>query len=94
MHLILLSFLFGLVLGLWPRTQELIVTLSQRLLSFGLILLLFFLGASLGSHPNITSQLEVIGLKSLVHASFTVAGSILIVWILERWFVKHDNKRR
>jgi len=82
------------MLGLWSRTPEFIFNLSQRLVSLGLILLLFFLGASLGNHPDITSQLRWLGFKALVHASFTVAGSILVVWILERWILKLNPNPR
>jgi len=92
MHLIIFSLLFGVILGSWRGTPEFIFNLSQRLISLGLILLLFFLGASLGSHPNITTQLRWIGFKALVHASFTVAGSVLLVCILERWFLKQNKK--
>jgi len=94
MILITASLFLGVMLGLCSRTPEFIFKLSQRLISVGLIFLLFFLGASLGNHPNIAAQIRWIGFKALVHASFTVGGSILLVWILERWFLRPTKKLR
>lgn len=91
MTLILLAFLCGLIVGFRPETPEIIIGFSQKLLSIGLIFLLFFLGAELGTSPDIIFQLQWIGLKAFIHALFTVAGSVLAVWILEKRIFKYHT---
>ncbi len=81
---ILASLLAGVLLGLWPHTPGLVFRLSRVLTALGLIFLLFFMGASLGSHPSIVSQLQWIGLKAFLLALFSVIGSIGVVFCVER----------
>ena len=94
MTLITASLFLGVMLGLWSRTPDFIFNLSRHLISVGLIFLLFFLGAGLGNHPNIAAQIRWIGFKALIHASFAVAGSVVVTWILERGFFRPARENR
>lgn len=58
----------------WSRKVGLIGYLS-------LITLLFSLGLTLGSNPEITIVLPTLGLKALVLGLGAILGSVFLVWI-------------
>lgn len=51
----------------------------------GVALLLFLIGAKIGSDPEITQALGTLGLEAALYAMAAVAGSLLAVKVLERF---------
>jgi hypothetical protein len=47
----------------------------------GVALLLFFMGAKIGSDKQIMSGLAIMGLEALVYAAAAIVGSLLVVWV-------------
>lgn len=58
----------------------------------GVALILFFMGVSLGSGPDLLRDLAQVGLPAAVMALCTVGGSVLVVWLLSRLFSRKEDK--
>lgn len=52
-----------------------------KISTLALILLLFSMGLSMGSDPEITKSLPSLGGKALVLSICTIFGSVLFVWL-------------
>ncbi len=57
------------------------------------VLLLFFMGVSIGNNKNIFRNLGVIGLESLALAIFGMIGSIIFVKLVEKFSLKRAEKK-
>lgn len=81
----ILIFLVGLILGLsanfLQKYQKQIDLTTNSLL----ILMLFFIGASIGSHHEIFNQIVEIGYQSLLLALLPIIGSFAIFASIKRW---------
>ena len=62
------------------------------LLNITIYLLLFFMGVSIGTNPEIINNLGQISLKALTIAVAAISGSILIARLLDRIINKKDEK--
>lgn len=62
------------------------------LLNITIYLLLFFMGVSIGTNPEIINNLGQISLKALTIAIAAILGSILIARLLDRIINKKDEK--
>lgn len=51
----------------------------------GLAVLLFSMGVSIGTNPQIVGSLPALGLKSALLAAGAVLGSVLAAWLLQQW---------
>lgn len=80
MWLIVLFLFLGALLG-WtevvPRRYD---RLASRLTLGGLIILLFLMGAMIGSNADVLAHIGRLGQKAAVIAILTVSGSILVTW--------------
>ena len=85
MYLLICCLFAGLLMGAVPSDARLERSVSARLITAGMVFLLFCMGATLATEINVISQLQWIGLKALFHSLCTVSGSILSVWALEHW---------
>ncbi len=76
----LLAFLAtGVVLGLLWRHPRL-KAVAGFLQKFGVFLLVFCMGLSLGTQRDIVDNLATVGWQALVMAVFVVLGSVLCTW--------------
>jgi Kef-type K+ transport system membrane component KefB len=86
MHVVLL--LGALILGfIVARLNLLSPEWDKRIDTVGrlaLILLLFFMGLTLGSNSELTRSLPSLGLQALVLSLGTIWGSVFLVWGLTR----------
>lgn len=77
--------LLGMLLGRLLRGQRCIGALS-RCISPAIMLLLFFLGVAVGGNEQLMRDLPLLGGKALLLSLAGVAGSLLCVAVIRRWF--------
>ena len=81
---LLLVFSIGILLGLLLKNREREFK-GDAALNASVILMIFFMGASIGSSEAIRESALSIGLQSLVFLIFTVAGSTSFAYLWWRW---------
>ncbi len=90
---LLLSFLLlGILVGAFPGTPQRFYNFSTKILNIGLFGLLFFMGVRLGTYPNILKQVKIIGSVAFLFACFTLVGSVVVVWIIEKILSRNSRK--
>lgn len=87
---IFISIATGIVIGYWLRNQA-FVKYSGMLLSVIIMLLLFFLGVSVGANEQVISNFSVIGKDAFIITVGGTLGSVLCAWIV---YVKFFNKQK
>lgn len=75
----------GILAGRLLRKRQKVVSIVERLILVSIFLLLFFLGASIGSDRAIVDALDTIGLNALITATGSVAGSLVAAWLLWKY---------
>ena len=88
MTVILILLIGGILIGRLLSRQRKVIQTFDRLTTWAIYLLLFLLGISIGSNHEIISNLGSLGIKALIIAGFSVAGSILLSMIIYRLFFK------
>ncbi|MCK4258266.1 MAG: LysO family transporter [Halanaerobiales bacterium] len=83
-----LGFLIGYFKIIPPRFQS----LTQWITTSGLILLLISMGASISSNPDLLNKVSQLGFQAFILALLSVAGSIILVWILEKSLFHHRKE--
>lgn len=78
--------LLGVMAGYLLRNRKL--PWLQKLIAVVIWLLLFLLGIAVGTNGEIMNRLDTIGLEALVLALGGVLGSVLLAWIVFRYFWK------
>ena len=81
---LLLVFSIGILLGLLLRNREREFK-GDAPLNASVILMIFFMGASIGSSEAIRESALSIGLQSLVFLIFTMLGSASFAYLWWRW---------
>lgn len=75
----------GIVIGLSIRWTGKMTFYNGKFQVVGLSALLFLMGVSIGSNPDVVSNLRLIGLKSLSFSVLTVLFSVLFIYIATGW---------
>ena len=57
-----------------------------------ILLLLFFLGLSVGSNKQVVNNFGVIGFDAFVIAALATSGSVIAGWLVYKLFFKHKNR--
>lgn len=83
MALIILSLLLGLLIGYFEILPDNLSSLTDELITIGLVLLLFSMGAEMGLNDKIISNLDKLGVQALVLASGSIAGSLGLIKLIE-----------
>ncbi|WP_320054229.1 LysO family transporter [uncultured Acetobacteroides sp.] len=78
------GFLAGLLLKRWIRSTKPI----ERLVTIAIWLLIFILGANVGFNRVVMGNLHTLGLWALIIAVGSVAGSIAVVALVQRYIYK------
>ena len=71
------------------------LNLTDKLITIGLVLLLFSMGAEMGLNDKIIANLDKLGFQALVLAAGSIAGSLSLIKLLESMVVdfrKEDKK--
>ncbi|MBZ4651445.1 MAG: hypothetical protein JG761_245 [Proteiniphilum sp.] len=88
---VFLSILGGIAVGYLLR-QKKIVKKTGMMLSMVIMLLLFFLGITVGSNQQVVNRFATIGLDALLLTLGGTLGSLLAArWLYKRLFQHHDN---
>ena len=58
----------------------------QKWIMLAIWLLLFLLGIAVGTNGEIMNNLDTIGLKGLILALGGVSGSVILAWVVYRFF--------
>lgn len=90
-----IGFLFGgIALGYLFRKVKAMQKLDTPIF-LTIILLLFFMGISVGSNKELLTRLHTVGIHAVVMAVATTAGSVLAVTLVYRlFFSKKKNDER
>jgi uncharacterized membrane protein YbjE (DUF340 family) len=86
MWVIFIAVTLGGVLGFFLKWRESLKKAVSNLQLLGLTLLLFFMGVSVGSNPDIVDNLSLIGLKSFMYGLLSVIFSVLAIFIATKIF--------
>ncbi|EYE88997.1 hypothetical protein Q428_04985 [Fervidicella metallireducens AeB] len=93
MWLIIVSLFLGVVIGILNFIPQKYIKYNSKFQQIGVVLLLFSMGASIGSNKRILNNFSQIGLKSIVFAVFTSIFSIIIVYIVSLKLMGGDEKK-
>ncbi|HKM39983.1 MAG TPA: LysO family transporter [bacterium] len=78
---VILSLSAGAVVGYWGILKNKASYIAGPVATVGVMLLLFFMGAKIGSDGEIMAGLGVMGLEALTYAVAAIVGSIALVWL-------------
>ena len=81
---ILLILLLGILAGALLRRRS-IKFHEERSMTIPLLLLIFFMGASIGASPDVRGSAVMIGYQSIIFAVLTVLGSVGGALLLRRF---------
>ncbi|NDV12668.1 LysO family transporter [Crenobacter caeni] len=87
MFSVLACLIAGVVVGHFARDSR-AVRHTGRLISFAIMLLLFFLGVSVGQNETILANLSTIGAKGVLISLASTMGSVLASWWVYRRFFR------
>ncbi len=87
MFVIVLALTLGFLLGSWHRLPQAIASRAGGIMRLGLVVLLFTMGVSIGSDPQIISALSRLGWQAMGMAVFSTAGSVLLAFLGERMII-------
>ncbi len=83
----------GFLIGYKNILTEKGVKYNAKLQTVWLMLLVFFMGISVGQNGEVISNLPVIGLKAAVYAVLAVLGSILVIRLLSGLLSEKEEKK-
>ncbi len=81
----------GMLIGGFVKMSDRMKDVNGKLQHFGVLLLLFVMGASIGLDHNLLTQFKSLGLKAALFALLTTAFSILLVYVLSKLILKGDK---
>lgn len=86
MELIIIALIAGIGLGLSGLVPSCFSARLDKIITVTLFIMLFALGAQIGSNQDLLGNLTVLGGRAVVIAGFSVAGSLLLLWLIARLF--------
>lgn len=84
---ILIILLIGMVIGYFASLNEKQKAINGKLQQLGVVVLLFFMGASIGANEEVIKNLGAIGVKSFVFAILACVCSVIVVYFLSKKFL-------
>ena len=84
MFYLLLTLIIGILAGALLRRKSVEFN-EERSMTIPLLLLIFFMGASIGASPDVRESAVMIGYQSIVFAILTVLGSMGGALLLRRF---------
>jgi len=89
---IFLALGLGFFIGYRRMLNEKMIVINGKLQNFWLFLLIFSMGMKIGMDKGILEQLPVLGGRALLYAMVTIAGSVLVVYIISKIFFREGEK--
>lgn len=93
MWTILVSLFAGTALSLLKIIPEKFMKYNLRIQQIGVIILLFSMGASIGSNKELLGNLKMMGIKAATFAVLTTAFSVLLTYLFTRKFMGEVNEK-
>lgn len=90
MWTIIVSLFIGIVIGILGLIPKRFMKFNSRFQQIGVILLLFSMGASIGSNRELIFKLKELGLKAITFGILTCLFSILFTYLVSSRFLKQD----
>lgn len=87
MWMILFSLAVGIIVGVLKILPPNLVKINLRFQQIGVVILIFSMGASVGSNRELIKNIQAMGLKSLVFALLTSILSIIVLYFISRKFL-------
>lgn len=84
MWTIFIALILGGLLGGSNKLPKSVYKYTDKLTLVGLIILLFSMGVSIGNNDEILKHLDSLGIQALAIATFSIIGSVLAIWFLQR----------
>ncbi|GAA0126950.1 MULTISPECIES: LysO family transporter [Clostridium] len=89
---ILIALVIGMTLGYIRPLKEKQLKINGKLQQLGVVFLLFFMGASIGSNDEIIKNIGSIGLIAFIFSALSVVGSIVLVYFLSEKLIIKKHK--
>ncbi|MEA3424105.1 MAG: LysO family transporter [Bacillota bacterium] len=70
----------GIIVGVLIKWTDDLKKINSKFQILGLTILLFFMGVSIGSNPEIINDLSLIGLKAITFSLLTIMFSALTIF--------------
>ena len=83
----------GITIGVKANLSEKFKTCNAKLQQYGVILLLFIMGATMGLNKSLLSNIKNIGLKAFIFAILTSICSLIIVYTMSKSALKEGSKQ-
>ncbi len=81
----------GIVIGLFLKWTKKMTFFNSKFQVVGLSVLLFLMGVSIGSNPEIVRNLSLIGLKSMTFSILTIFFSVLMIYLASQLFSRKTS---
>jgi uncharacterized membrane protein YbjE (DUF340 family) len=92
MWIILILLFAGTLLGFMLNRFKKFNRFTDKASMYIIYILLFFMGLSVGTKPEIMKNLTGIGIEALIIALFAIAGSVFTAFIVYR-FMRRNNEK-
>ncbi len=92
MWIILLLLLAGTLTGYAFSGSKKFFGITDKTTLYIIYALLFFMGLSVGTKPEIMRNLTEIGFKALLISLFAIAGSVFTAFLLYRFIFRKNEK--
>ncbi len=91
MLLIILALAVGFIFGSWRKLPQAVASRAGSIMRLGLVVLLFAMGVSIGSDPQVIGALSRLGVQAVGMAVISTAGSALLAHLVERLFIERGE---
>ncbi|HPS56483.1 MAG TPA: LysO family transporter [Spirochaetota bacterium] len=81
----------GIFIGFLVRGRQRLIFIIEKTTGFSIYILLFLLGISVGTNEKVISSFGRIGFNAIIIALSSVAGSILLSFILYKFLFSRDD---
>ena len=81
----------GMLIGGFVNLSDPLKKANSKCQHFGVILLLFVMGASIGIDHDLLTQFQTLGFKASIFAILTTFFSIAIVYAMTKFLVKGEH---
>ena len=86
--------LSGILIGYILRNIRAIPALVSKINIYIIVLLLFVMGLSVGSNPQVIQGLGTLGLLGIAISVVSIAGSVFLSWIVYRHLFKKEDDQQ
>lgn len=91
MFYVLFFLVAGILVGVMLHKRTWLPSVSEKVTTIAIFLLLFTLGIKAGADRSIMGQLDTLGLTALGISMFALAGSVVVGWIVYVYFFKKQK---